>query len=858
MRFVSGLASLLLSFLLVAVFSACDDASDRPHKVGHLDVVFGADQCTVPGEEFERDVRVEVRGVSDDDSSSSGKQRLLAGEPVRFEVAEGSDLEITQLSEETDVVGVVRAKVRAGHKVGDNYVRITPLNDPDKSVLVRMTVGAKIENAERQGMTNAVLVDPLVIKVVDADGKPVENAPVFFSVKSAPRSKSGPKVLSPEVLTDKNGLAQTFVRLGGETGEYHFSIEVADPAHGIYMRAIDARLLGIDMFSVSMSMIGGIAFLIFGVLRLSRGLQNIAGEKMQHVLQFFSKNAFLGVIAGTFVTAVIQSSSATTIMVLGFINAGLLNLVQAIGIIFGANIGTTVTAQLISFNLSGISLPAITLGLILTFSKKRNIRGWGNAVFGFGMLFFGMNMMSTQMSVLGSFPSFLNLFSMIDCAPKTPDGFMPFLPILGAIGLGMVAVFIVHASSAVIGIILALSAAGLVNFSTAVPLLIGTNIGTTVNAWLVSLTANRVAKQAALAHFLFNFFGAVLMVVLLYIPVGAQRTPFFLYIVNAITPGDAFAAVPQNLERHIAMAHTIFNVLTVLAIMPVLKPFAHLCETLIPGDKTKPVSTRTLEPLLLRTPAMAIEQSIIEIRKMVELSWSMIDRAVNHHFRAAHVDEKEFEQLEADEQQVDKMQSDITNYLVQITRQHLSNPQSNLIPLLMHCTNDAERIADHTANIMRLTKRLSKVDTKLSDVAQDNLNSLWELLSSQANNVKLALSHKPKESEDGIRSALEGERKLNKLAHKAEKNIKAMMAEQAREQQQAAHVASDAEANEREINELAKQYEQVHVERRNKGECAVDASVIFIEMLWELERIGDHLVNIAQRAPEMQKFYINI
>ena len=348
------------------------------------------------------------------------------------------------------------------------------------------------------------------------------------------------------------------------------------------------------------------------------------------------------------------------------------------------------------------------------------------------------------------------------------------------------------------------------------------------------------------------------MVLLLYIPIGAQKTPFFLYIVDSITPGDAFAAVPQNVERHIAMAHTIFNVLTVLAIMPVLKPFAHLCETIIPSDRTKPVNTRTLEPLLLRTPAMAIEQSIIEIRKMVELSWSMIDRAVNHHFRAAHIDQAEFEQLESDEQQVDKMQTDITGYLVQITRQHLSPSQSNLIPLLMHCTNDAERIADHTANIMRLTKRLSKIDTRLSDVAQDNLNSLWELLSSQANNVKLALSHKPKESEAGIRSALEGERKLNKLAHKYEKNIKALMAEQALEQQEAIHVASDAEANEREINELAKQYEQVHVERRNKGECAVDANVIFIEMLWELERIGDHLVNIAQRAPEMQKFFINI
>ena len=856
MRFVSRLVTFLLSILLVAVLAACDGSSAQSGKIGRLDVIYGADQCTVPGEEFERDIRVEIRGVAEGESASAKKLPVLAGEPVKFVAADGSDLEITQLSEETDVVGVARAKVRAGHKVGDNYVKIIPLNDQDKAVFVRMIVGAKIENDERQGMTNEVLGDPLVIKVVDAEGNPVENAPVYFSVKSAPRSKSQPQVLSPEARTNKNGLAQTFVRLGGETGEYHFSIEVADPVHGIYIRSIDARLLGIDMFSVAMSMVGGIAFLIFGMLRLSRGLQNIAGEKMQQVLQFFSKNAILGVLAVTFVTAVIQSSAATTIMVLGFINAGLLNLVQAIGIIFGANIGTTMTAQLISFNLSGLALPAIAIGFILmTFTKKRNLQGWGNAIFGFGMLFFGMNMMSTQMSILGTFPSFLNLFSLIDCAPKTPDGFMPLLPILGAIGIGMVAVFLVSASAAVIGIILALSAAGLVNFYTAVPLLIGTNIGTTINACLASITANRVAKQAALAHFLFNFFGAVLMVVLLYIPIGAHKTPFFLYIVNSITPGDAFAAIPQNLERHIAMAHTIFNVLTVLAIMPLLKPFAHLCETLIPGDKTKPVSTRTLEPLLLRTPAMAIEQSIIEIRKMVELSWSMIDRAVNHHFRAAHVDEKEFEQLDADEQQVDKMQYDITNYLVEITRQHLSIPQSNLIPLLMHCTNDAERIADHTANIMRLTKRLSKIDTKLSDVAQDNLNSLWDLLSSQADNVMHALKHS---NEDGIRNAIEGEKKLNKLAHKYEKNIKAMMAEQAREQQEAVHVANDAEANEREINELAKQYEQVHVERRNKGECAVDASVIFIEMLWELERIGDHLVNIAQRAPEMQKFYINI
>ena len=283
-----------------------------------------------------------------------------------------------------------------------------------------------------------------------------------------------------------------------------------------------------------------------------------------------------------------------------------------------------------------------------------------------------------------------------------------------------------------------------------------------------------------------------------------------------------------------------------------------ICEAIIP---VKAVGVRyiKLEPHLLNTPAIALSQTAAELRKMLKRAWKMTDTALKIY---AHNDERNQERVKSlpqREEEIDARQHDIADYLTALMLKPLSPRESRQIPVLIHCTNDAERIADHTANIMRLTKRLSKVDTKLSDVAQDNLNSLWDLLSSQAENVKLALSHKHDENEAGIRSALEGERKLNKLAHKYEKNIKAMMAaEQARDQQEAAHVASDAEANEREINELAKQYEQVHVERRNNGQCAVDANVIFIEMLWELERIGDHLVNIAQRAPEMQKFYINI
>ncbi|MBO5723849.1 MAG: Na/Pi cotransporter family protein, partial [Lentisphaeria bacterium] len=595
---------------------------------------------------------------------------------------------------------------------------------------------------------------------------------------------------------------------------------------------------------------------------MSGGLQRVSGENMKKLLQFFSKNGFIAVCAGTFVTAVIQSSSATTVMVIGFINAGLLTLRQSIGIIFGANIGTTITAQIISFKLDGLALPAIAAGFLVMLSKKRVIKGWGETLFGFGLIFFGMNMMSSQLTVLGKFPTFAAVFQTFNCAPA-PGSLMPFGAVMGAIAIGLVATGIIQSSSASTGIVIALAGGGLINFFTAIPLLIGCNIGTTITAGFAALTANRHAKQAALAHFLFNTIGALVMLVLLYIPYGAARTPIFLYMVNAITPGNVFAAIPENVTRHIAMAHTLFNVLTVLLLCPFMKHFALLCEKLLPVTDEAGLKTITLEPHLLATPSIALEQSISAIRNMVNISWNMIDLAVNRHFLKVNTSPEEFKELEESEQIIDDMQTDITNYLVQITRQRLTQVQSNLIPILMHCVNDAERIADHTENIMKLTKRLSKANIVLSEIAHHDMGKIWELLQSQAENVKLSLSGKNLES---AALALEEERQINKLAKKYEKNYTRKEDYEAlgsvnpsSGQRQAEDLLSEkAMENEEEINKLTKAYEESHIERRNTGKCAVDASVIFIEMLWELERIGDHLANIAARAPEIQKHYVEL
>ncbi|MDD5597393.1 MAG: Na/Pi cotransporter family protein, partial [Victivallaceae bacterium] len=547
---------------------------------------------------------------------------------------------------------------------------------------------------------------------------------------------------------------------------------------------------------------------------MSDGLQKVAGEKMKQILHFFTSNRFVAVLAGTLITAVIQSSSATTVMVIGFVNAGLLNLIQAIGIIFGANIGTTVTAQIISFKLSGLALPAITLGLLIMFFKHRLAKGWGETLLGFGLLFFGMTIMSDELKLLGTFPSFIDFFRSFDCTGV--NGIMPIGPVLGAIGIGTLMTVIVQSSSATTGIILALAGGGLINFYTAVPLVIGTNIGTTITAVLASLAANRRAKQAACAHCLFNFSGAIVMIILFYVPWGNSGVPVFMYFINSITSGDVFAAVPQNIVRHIAMAHTFFNVFNVILLLPFIGAIAAVCSFIVPitGDKDEKV--QALEPHLLNTPSIALEQAVQSIRYMVREAWSMIDCVIAEHFIPQKVDEEDFEKLADREDKIDELQEEITEYLVQITRRELSDEQAGLVPLLMHCTNDAERIADHTANIITLTKRLAKAREQLSPEGQDEINILWKILSDQAHNVVKALHGT---DSDKVNYAIRDEKKINKLVDKYEKN---------------------------------------HINRLKDGKCNPLMGVIFIEMLAEMEKIGDHLCNIAERAPEIQKQYVSL
>ena len=792
--------------------------SEPSREVEKAVVLEGGEQCALPGERFPALLRVEFSGAKRPGLlGGPGRRPPVTNLAVRLEPAPGSELQVEPELTRTDASGCVYARVRAGSRIGDHYLRVTPVDQPEPSLEVRFIVGMKITGAEVQAAAGGFTPEPLTVKLLGPDGRPAAGVPVFFRAgATAEGARSTLEILKPEVRTDARGEASTPIRLGSKTGEYQVAVEVADPVSGTYMRGKSVRFYGLDAMAVIVAVLGGLSLFIFGMKLMSDGLQKAAGESMKKILQFFSRNGVVAVLAGTVVTAVIQSSSATTVMVIGFINAGLLNLSQAIGIIFGANIGTTVTAQIISFNLTGLALPAITLGFLTTvLARRRMLRGWGETVLGFGVLFFGLNLMAGELKTLGSFPDFIRFFGSFDCQPP-PGGWMPLGPVLGAIGIGIFMTVVVQSSSAAMGIVLALAGSGLINFYTSVPLLLGTNIGTTITAFLASLAANRVAKQAALAHTLFNLFGTLVMVVLFYVPYGESRTPVFLYLVNLLTPGNAFAAHPQNLERHIAMAHTLFNVLAVVLLLPFIPQFARLCNALLPIRSRRETRIHLLEPHLLATPSVALEQTVAAIRSMVQGGWKMLDRAVNGHFLAGNTDPEAFEELAQAEREIDAMQSEVTDYLVRITRRPLTHPQSELIPLLMHCTNDAERIADHAENILKLTERLKETGKPLSDQGRHDLEKLWGVLDRQFAHVLAALGSTEAEK---VAFALKSERKINKLAAR---------------------------------------YESDHIERLRKGNCSLPVGVIFIEMLGELEKIGDSLSNIAERTPEIQKHYIKL
>lgn len=385
-------------------------------------------------------------------------------------------------------------------------------------------------------------------------------------------------------------------------------------------------------------------------------------------------------MVGTGITALIQCSSATTVMVVGFVNAGLMNLAQSIGVIMGANIGTTITAQLIAFNITQYALPAIGVGLGLhLFGTRKVVKDIGQFLLGFGLLFLGFQFMKSPTVPLresgileGLFVNFSN---------------NPFLALLAGVAMTV----IIQSSSATIGMIMALAVAGL-SFEAAIPLLLGCNIGTCVKVTLASIGTTISARRAAMVHIIFNIVGTMVVFSIL---------PFYTNFIRWLTGLLSFG--PPAIDREIANAHTIFNILNTIIFLPFVGVLVKVLKKVVPGeDKIAEGGPRYLEEHLLNTPSIAIEQARREIVRMLTIARQMVGDGMNGFLNKDH---RTLVRVAPQETAVDNLQEAITHYLVKISERNLTSHQAEQLPALMHTVNDIERIGDHAENLVELAER---------------------------------------------------------------------------------------------------------------------------------------------------------
>lgn len=431
-----------------------------------------------------------------------------------------------------------------------------------------------------------------------------------------------------------------------------------------------------------LNLVGGLALFIYGMNMMSENLQAVAGNEMRRILKKITNTPFKGVLVGVAITGVIQSSSATTVMLIGLVNAGIMTLQQAVGVVMGANIGTTVTAQLIAFNIGDVALAFVIVGVVGTFLKRsRRMEHWSLIILGFGLLFVGLNLMSASVAVLKD-SSFAR-----QILARAAD--YPLLAILA----GALFTMIIQSSSASVGIVMVLATNGLISFEGAMYLVYGDNIGTTITAWLAGFGANNTAKRVALVHTLFNIIGTVIIATLTY-------QGIYKVFINAITPGNVYLG--ENMGRHIANAHTFFNVLNTLWMLPFAGLLAKLAERMIPKDPEDLVSLgepKHLNYHLIHDSQLAIDQSIKEMREMLRLvrlglfvSYEAFrDKNYKKQIRVSRI-----------ESAIDHLQREITRYLVTVNERTNAQTIIQKIPALLHSVNDIEKIGDFTEEVNRI------------------------------------------------------------------------------------------------------------------------------------------------------------
>lgn len=540
------------------------------------------------------------------------------------------------------------------------------------------------------------------------------------------------------------------------------------------------------------SLFGGLGMFLYGMHIMGDNLQNVAGAKLEKTLEKLTGNLIMGVLMGTAVTAVIQSSSATTVMVVGFVNAGIMNLRQAAGVIMGANIGTTITAQILrldSLGGTGESLlnllkPSSLAPLIIAvsvflfmFMKKRKSKDIALIAFGFGLLFFGMDVMSSSMKPLADMPEFKEFLIIFKN------------PVFGIIA-GMLITAIIQSSSASIGILQALAVTGAMPYSVAIPIILGQNIGTCVTALISAIGAKKNAKRAAFIHLYFNIIGTVIFTAAIYLINYIFKLPFWD---NQVTSGG------------IANFHTIFNILNTLMFLPFTKLLVFLAEKTVKNVEEKDnfddddlQELDVLEERFLSSPSLAIKQCKKVVINMG--TFALENLRMVKEFLFTH-DKKDIKKIEENESYIDTMEGKLSSYMTQLT--DVTDQDSKKMSEILHSTGDYERIGDYIENILEAAYEMKNKKLSFSDTAKSELNNMFSAVDEI---IEISLKAYINKDVDAARSI---------------------------------------EPLEEVIDMIKETLKKKHIKRLNQGECSIDTGIMFLEIINNLERVADHCSAIA-------------
>lgn len=448
-----------------------------------------------------------------------------------------------------------------------------------------------------------------------------------------------------------------------------------------------------------LSMAGGLGLFLFGIRTMGDGLENAAGAKLKRMLEVLTGNRFLAVLVGFVVTAIIQSSTATTVMVVGFVNAGMMSLAQAVGVIMGANIGTTVTSLLIALNFSSVAAASVLVGVILMLaSKKTVVKNLGAIFTGFGLLFLGIDMMSDSMAPLRDSAGFMNFIVTVSESPLRP---------LFGIVLGIVMTAVLQSSSASVGVLQTLAMQGLVPLKFSVFVLFGQNIGTCLTALFSTVGAKKNSKRAAVIHLLFNLIGTGIFILI------ALLTPYVEWI-EKLSP-DPMA--------QIAISHIVFNIVSTVVMFPFAKALVKLSCLLVPGkdDSESEMHCKFIDDRLLNTPPFAVMQVSKEVARMAKLACDNFETSAHALINRS---DKDLDKVMENEEIINYLNHHITSYLVKLNALDITDSDSDYIARVFHAINDIERVGDHAINLAEAAQHNIGEGLKFSDPAREELNQL--------------------------------------------------------------------------------------------------------------------------------------